>query len=157
MNKVNKNSGFTLLEVVIATFILTMGITAAVNLIGSNIQLIGASKNRVIAASLAQEGIEVVRALRDTNWINGRVFDDALSFGDSCVDYSSDALFACDFKLYWDALRYTHAGPTLTPFERKISITDGTDSESVDFLRIQSIVTWEENSITVEEHLYDWK
>jgi type II secretory pathway pseudopilin PulG len=66
--------GQTLIETLVALFILVMGVTAAV---GLAIYAFGSSTNvtkQVIATGLAREGVEAIRNMRDTNWMR-----DALS------------------------------------------------------------------------------
>jgi len=68
----NKNdAGFTILEVVVAISLITVGITAIFTLYQQTISITRVSSQRLIAAYLAQEGIEIVRNIRDTNWIEG--------------------------------------------------------------------------------------
>ena len=68
--KKNKNlfkKGFSIGEVLMAAFVLTVGIVAVLTLLVSSINhLIDARKN-IIAAKLAEEGIELVRNMRDNN------------------------------------------------------------------------------------------
>lgn len=62
--------GQTLIETLVAIFILIMGIVSAV---GLAIFSLNASTNitkQVIATGLAREGIEAVKNMRDTNWLN---------------------------------------------------------------------------------------
>lgn len=169
MKTENNNSGFTLLEVIISIFILSIGIAGSVSLIASTTQLIGESKNRVIAANLAQEGVEITRVIRDTNWLANPAlpFDDGFedNQGDNCLDYQDTtfAIFPCaspDSKLYWNAVRYTHDQAGLeTLFERviRIELIPNPEKPAEDIIRVQSIVTWGNNTIIAEEHLYDWK
>lgn len=160
---VREERGFSLLEVIFAVFILSVGISGAISLIGSTNRLIGQAQNKTIAVNLAQEEIEVVRALRDNNWLNGLTYDTGLmGASDACLEYDSMALIdPCSVsaqKIYWSGSRYDHdSGGTETPFSRKVSISSGTDSDLVLFLRVEVVVTWNNQIITVEEHLYDWK
>lgn len=59
----------SLVEVVIALFVVATGSAAATTLIVSAIQANSFSKDNLIALNLAVEGVEGVRAIRDTNWI----------------------------------------------------------------------------------------
>ncbi len=64
------NEGFSLTEVMIGMMILTVAIVSATNLL---VGLINTNKNIVgtlQAYYFAQEGIESVRNIRDTNWLN---------------------------------------------------------------------------------------
>jgi len=68
--KIRDNKGFSLMEVMIGMSILTIAIVAATSIL---IALINSNKNitRTLQAyHLAQEGLEIVRNIRDTNWLN---------------------------------------------------------------------------------------
>lgn len=68
MNKKNiTKKGFSIGEVMIAMFILVTGIIGAVFLSAKSTAQIGDSRNAIIAASLAQEGVELVRNIRDNS------------------------------------------------------------------------------------------
>ncbi|PIR54992.1 hypothetical protein COU74_04630 [Candidatus Peregrinibacteria bacterium CG10_big_fil_rev_8_21_14_0_10_36_19] len=70
----NNQQGFTLTEVLIGMMILTVAIVSATNLL---IGLIDTNKNNVQtlqAYYLAQEGVEAVRNIRDTNWLHNADF-----------------------------------------------------------------------------------
>lgn len=65
-----KYLGQTLIETMVALFILSMGVSSAV---GLSIYAFGSSNtilNQIIGTGLAREGIEAVRNMRDTNWLN---------------------------------------------------------------------------------------
>lgn len=72
----SKVRGFTLLETIVSIGILTTGILSIVGLMSYNISQATLLKNRVIATSLAQEGIEIMRNIRDTNWLQNKSFND---------------------------------------------------------------------------------
>ena len=84
----NKNdAGFTILEVVVAISLITVGITAIFTLYQQTISITRVSSQRLIAAYLAQEGIEIVRNIRDTNWIEDQAWDTGLGEGSWEGDY----------------------------------------------------------------------
>lgn len=67
-----KVAGFTLTEVMIGMMILTVAIVSATNLL---IGLISSNQNNLTtlqAYYLAQEGLEAVRNIRDTNWLHNQ-------------------------------------------------------------------------------------
>ena len=64
-----QQKGFTILEVIIAAFILVVGIGGAFTLIQQNLSVASISKNRLIAINLVNEGLESVRGIRDSNFI----------------------------------------------------------------------------------------
>ena len=67
-----EKNGFSLIGIIVATFITLVGLVAILAL--ASISLTGAStsKSRLIASGLAQEGIEIVRDIRASyaDWID---------------------------------------------------------------------------------------
>ena len=69
MSNNTKNKGFTLIELVIAIFILVVAIIGVYNSYSTVIVLTAGASSRFTGAYLAQEGIEIVRNMRDNNWL----------------------------------------------------------------------------------------
>lgn len=65
-----KRGGFTLTEVMIGIMILTVAIVSATNLLIGLVQTNRNNLTTMQAYYLAQEGLEAVRNIRDTNWLN---------------------------------------------------------------------------------------
>ena len=66
----SKGKGFTLLEVMVAMMVIVVGLLASLFLIAFTISSGAADKDRIIAIQLAQEGIELIRNIRDDNgWL----------------------------------------------------------------------------------------
>ena len=65
MNK----KGETLLEVLIALTLITVSVAAAASAMMSATKGLSLSKNYLIAQNLASEGLEIVKNIRDTNWM----------------------------------------------------------------------------------------
>lgn len=157
----NKKNGFSLLEVIVAIFIITVGLGGAISLLAFVISASAVGKSQIIATNLAQEGIEVVRNIRDTNWLEGEAWNDGLGNGDYRVQYNSLGLmaFAGNPVLNIDSqgiYLYDNDEPT-THFHRKITINNISDSE----MQVISEVTWSERNrdfnVIVEDRLYDWR
>jgi type II secretory pathway pseudopilin PulG len=94
---INITKGFTLVEVIVAIFLLTVGIIGVSALITSTISSATHSSQKLVAAYLAQEGIEIVRNIRDTNWIeqvtNPAIpWDEGIPEGSWEADYTSETL-----------------------------------------------------------------
>lgn len=70
-NKQLHTSGFTLVEVMAAVTILSIGLIGSLNLINYNLRNISFQKNKIIASGLVEDGMERVRNVRDTNWLKG--------------------------------------------------------------------------------------
>lgn len=78
-NKIKLQKGFTLIETMIGLSILTIAIVTATSLLMGLIQSNRQITKTLQAHYLAQEGLEAVRNIRDTNWMRNRqwngVFD----------------------------------------------------------------------------------
>lgn len=160
MKNIFKNStGFTLIEVVVSIFVLVMGTLAVMGVISNSLGLVNLSKRSAVATNLTQEGIEVVRNIRDTNWIEEDPYDDELGPGTYCVDYDSTSVNSCaDQRLYWDGATYSHnplGDPTV--FSRTVVLSPGTDLEEVDYIDVRVTVSWDGREIVTQTHLYDWR
>jgi hypothetical protein len=65
----NKQSGQSLIETVVAIFVLTTALTTGLGLVIYVFSAGSVSQHEIIATNLAKEGVEVVRMMRDTNWL----------------------------------------------------------------------------------------
>ena len=170
-NNVTMNQkGFTLLEVMVAIFVITVGVIGVLSALQRATSATFVSSSRLEAIYLAQEGIEIVRNIRDTNWLNeGVVWDSGLptSPPDYRVDYRNKSLFDVECEgiyLKIDGEFYecsSESGPK--KLQRKITIShvdlDG-DGEP-DKMSVSVTVEWEERGenfqVRVQENLYNWK
>jgi Tfp pilus assembly protein PilV len=66
-NKINKKA-MSIIEVMIAIFIFTLGISSVFMIISSTSGINSYNKNFIIASNLAREQIELIRNTRDTNY-----------------------------------------------------------------------------------------
>lgn len=82
--------GQSLIEMVIAIAIILTGLIGAVALTISNLTGVGEAGTRVVASNLAREGIDVVRNIRDTNWLKNLDWDNGLYSGS---DFTAIAVF----------------------------------------------------------------
>jgi len=74
MIKLNKSgAGFTLVETLIAVTIIVVGLVGAVSLITYAISTLSFVRGKLLASQFAQEGIEMVRNMRDNNWLAGKI------------------------------------------------------------------------------------
>ena len=155
--------GFTLVEVLVALVLLSTALVPVFMLASDSIRLTERIKNSLISANLAQEGVEIVRALRDANWFNGVAFQTGL---DGCtegcvVQYDSTALntdILPSAPLLYDVstglYQYSTGEPSL--FSRKITIT----IISPEQMKVESEINWNDRSIAktmkLEYFLFDW-
>lgn len=155
----NKDRGFTIIETLVALIILTIALGPALFLTISALNTSNAIKNNLIAANLAQEGVEVVRSIRDTNWFLGRSFDTNLSAGTYRIQWDSDTPLSLSSNpvLKLNDGIYNYSSGENTIFKRTITITKPAQTN----IKIKSEVTWNERgrdkSAQVESYLYNWK
>jgi len=170
-----KQEGFTIAEIIIAISILSFGIVLVYGAFSTIIILTSNIHSRFAAAYLGQEGLEIIRNLRDNNFIaQSQNPDPSVSWnlgllGSPCslgcmVDYETknyteliawdDSLLNLDSQGF-----YTYEGGSPTIFKRKIVITPivGLEDEA---MNVSVTVSWDYNgkSFTFEanENLYNW-
>src|SRR3989338_10729475 len=86
--KISNNSGISILEVVVAILIITIGLVGFLSLVIQNIRVQYIDKNVLIASGLAQEGLELVRNVRDLNWLTpGNSWDQDIVGNSYTIDY----------------------------------------------------------------------
>lgn len=104
--------GQSLVELLIAMFVIVVGLTAATNMILSNARIQEESAARVVGANLAREGVELAKAVRDSNWIAGGSTSFAEGLADG-TDYTAvprmDSGVFLDFDFSVDAISDANA------------------------------------------------
>jgi type II secretory pathway pseudopilin PulG len=175
-NKLLRKPGFSLIEVLAVLFIVMVGMVGVMSLVLQNIQVKDINTNRIIAHQLAQEGIELIRKQRDTNWIECAELP---SPGPDCwlsniepgfsykIDFQDDYPIVVssieDARLYKISSgerenMYVHSVTSEeTPFYRTLVI-----EPSVPYSVYLTVnVNWQERaevySYSTETVLYDWK
>ena len=153
-----------------AVAIISFGLLGVLAVTRRSLHLQPIAKNRIVAINLAQEGIEVIRNMRDTNWLKGN--DWRLGIGEGlelggkkvgCVNYDSSSLITpCSGRglSINDNGIFIHSSEPNTPFSRTITIDYQLDQEGIGYLSVSSAVEWQvrekQNLIEAKEHLYDW-
>lgn len=152
--------GFSMIEVIVAVFILSLAAFGCFILIQQTIIAASLNQMQLTAYYLGQEGVEIVRNIRDTNWLQKQVWTTGLAVGggEQEADYQSTALTASQNRyLKTDSNGfYNYASGTETKFKRKIIVTQ----EAGGYLQVRVIVEWQErekeHSIEVINLLYNW-
>lgn len=131
--------GFSIGEILLAAFVLSVAMLAAVNLLITGFSYSADSRDRIVASMLAQEGIEIARNIRDNNWATGDITFSGANFPDTnyaadnnsrgcIVDKDSTTIRTCantyNPKILYinDDGYYMTTGSTATKFKRKIMI-----------------------------------
>ena len=157
--KARSGAGFTLIEVFVSLTIMTVAILGLFILVRQTVSALPLSGQRLVASYLAQEGVEIVRNLRDANRLRGVNWDLGLT---SCTagceaDYASQSLAAWTSRyLKLDSSFYSYGGSTATPYQRKITLTPN----GSDILMVNVEIFWSEkersHTLSVREDLYNW-
>ncbi len=163
------NKSFTLIEIIVAIFLITVGAGAALNVIQMTIGFTSVTSDQLTASYLAQEGIEVVRNIRDGNWLEQRTnaaifWDDGISVAeDYKLDYQSDSFpdVSCSTGaegfLKFDGSFYNCSTGEESKFKRKITI----EKPQPDKMTVLVEVFWSErgrsHQVTAQTSLYNWR
>ena len=164
-------TGFTIIEILVAFAVVTIGLLGVVSLVVQNLQVQNINRNYVVAAMLAQEGIELVRNQRDLNWLTpGNDWDEDINVGDTdgtfVIDYDDAPPFNDTPDLVSDngaqlsidgSNYYVHGAGNATPFYRLITVSP----IPPEGLKVTAHVQWQERNRThnykTEVHLYNWR
>lgn len=163
MNIVDKKdkNGFTIIETTVAIGVIAIGLITALGAITTSLFYVSSIQDNLVAANLAAESLEVVRNIRDNNWLQKNPnWNAGLANGDYQAAYNSTSLSSYSGNpLLFDSntglYNYTFGNPT--PYLRKISIANLSNYE----IQIVSTVTWQKRGVTysssAEDHLFNWK
>ena len=160
----HNNSGFTLVETLIAISIFSMSIVALMSILGSGISDTNYAKMKMTASYLAQEGIESIRNMRDSyvlynditsnSWTSFKAkmvpcnLGGECGFNNSVSSTDKSFIFKCTSnpngcELYVNNGNYnTNSIGNDSGFSRKILI----DTVGQDEVKISSAVFWTQKS-----------
>ncbi|KND50366.1 MAG: putative Type IV pilus pilin [Parcubacteria bacterium C7867-007] len=165
--------GFTLVETLVAIAILTISIAGPYYSIYKAVQTTYIARDKLIATSLAQEGAEYVRNVRDSNFLYNianisspvnwmYTLTPCRGVGVKCtIDVTGFepptvcASTCAPLNLTTSNL-YSYNTGTPTRYTRSVNITDVSAAE----VTVTVTVTWKtasvDNSLVVTQHLYNW-
>lgn len=172
--------GFTLVETLVAITVVVTAMIGPLYAVQQSLNASRTAREQLIASSLAQEGVEYVRAIRDSNylyvlrggtrsWLFGL---DGMGGSVNCItatcviDPTQDMQNAVTrmptpSPLYLSTTNlYTQAAvvPTPTKYTRTVQLTPVTGS--VTEMTVTVIVTWtsknQTRNVTITERLHNW-
>lgn len=162
--------GFTLVETILAITVIGLVITAAAQLTQSSLNVGRISTHELVAYHLAEEGLEVMRAQRDTNWLKNYAWNRGLEQGTYTIQTNEAAGFN---EAPWKVIKVggIDAPETvLSPTERYTRLVTLSYSEEVstedptikwEVMHVSSKVSWKERErekvVTLSMDLTDWK
>lgn len=155
----------------IAISILTLAVGGAFTLIQQALVTASVAESKLLATYLGQEGIEIVRNIRDSNWLIQRAnrdfpWKEGLSTGIYEADYNDLTLSPYSGEgrdLYIEGSSGFYAyltspgpGDVKTKFKRRITLTE----IGIDKLNVSVQVRWSErgrsHNVEISEQLYNW-
>lgn len=156
------NKGFTLVETLVALVLVSIAMGPILIMATMSINTEARIEHSLTAANLAQEGVEVIRNIRDTNWVNLQAYDTNLPSGTWRVNWNTvgGGLIPVDANppLLKNNGVYSYASGTPTIYRRTVTISKPETGHMI----VISRVTWTERNnidreVEVESHLYDWR
>lgn len=170
--KTNKNrrnrSAFSMIEIVAVLLVVSIGMGGIMSLIIQNIQTQSVSRKNLVAYQLAQEGVELIRQIRDTNWLGSSEWTTNLSAGNYYMDYLMATPYVStqisDGRLIKNQNNMYVSSPgdmSQDNFSRIISISYPDPTGVSGKMLINSTVYWTDRNnsynYSIEAALYDWK
>lgn len=172
--KKNKTKfGFTLIETLIAVTILLIAVVGPIALIGDSIRKMYYARDEALAINLAQEGIEMVRQVRDSNMLSGSAWLTTLADGTYMIDAGnfmagspSTFVIYCGAvcipqPIYIDSATGLYRQGTVftsTRFSRIVTISGA--GLPANERQVTSTVTWltggSTGSVSVSEYVFSW-
>jgi len=164
--KIQDKRGFTLIEVITVLLVVSLGMIGVLSLIVQNIQSQSLNKNTLIAYQLAQEGTELIRQVRDSNWRAQpvRPWRTSLATGAYYMDYTDTVPHEAPSNAF-GRLRKDENGMyisdpngtvTVGTFTRTITIEDQAPG-----ILITTRIFWLDHGrnyvYSLEALLYDWR
>jgi len=161
-----KQAGFSILEVVVAFSVITMGMIGVSSLITQNIQVQYVNKDNLIAFQLAQEGLELARNKRDKNWLEGKDWLSDITPGKYIMDYTGyiksvsgieEAVLQQRDDVGKEGYYWYGENDLNTIFSRLITISQA----SPESFNVSCLVQWKDRGQTyqysAETVLYNWR
>lgn len=155
-----QKKAFSTGEVILAMFVLSVGLLATMALVSKSLKHSFISRDIIIASELAQEGIELVRNVRDNDFARGNngfgSFDKNLPYCRIDYDDSSSSLDCKNasqspgnpsgesrYALQYQGGMYAHTGGTRERFSRALYIDyDDSGSATDAHALVRSFVYW---------------
>lgn len=154
--------GQILIEAMVALAILTFGILAFLTLLSNSLGLNRVIRDQLVAVYLAEEGVEIVKNIIDSNIIQQKPWNSNLAFsGKRRADYKDTELQPNPnmFLLFDPASgTYNYGTGAPTNFKRIIFISPVGPDE----IRVNSTVEWTTRGggqfeVDLEDHFFNWR
>ncbi len=160
---IHNKKGFTLIETMVAITVLLLAIVSPLTLTKQGVASTRYAKNQITAFFLAQDAIEFIRNVRDSNFLSGANW---LSGLEDCVnsycsvDVTTSDISSCSVDC--DSMRMSTSGLYgydsswgLTSFKRRIRIVPR-DTTNIDEVYVEVEILWDNDTrnFKVRESLF---
>lgn len=152
--------GFTLIETVVAIFLLTVGVVGSFTLMQKVTSFASISSSQFVASYLAQEGIEIIRNIRDTNYLERQAWDNGIGAAASFhLDYRSQVFpdETCGNYLRHNGNFFICSTDSSSKFQRQITV----EKPASDKMVVSVIVSWSErgnaHQVVAQTELRNWR
>ncbi len=165
LSNIKKNAGFSLLETTVAISILVSAITGPLWLASQGIGSASKARNNIIAANLAQEGLELIKNIRLNNLNDGKSWTNGLGLcglANGCrIDAKNLNINNCSAHCaplkFDDVLKlYNYESGQDSVFSRIITTQDINKDE----IKIISSVKWQDkfggHTFNLETSMFNW-
>ncbi len=166
MKIIKSESGYLLVEAIVTTSLLIVGLVSVAGLMARSLSLNRVVSDQFIANYLAVEGIELVKNLIEANILAGLPWNSGITDGCREADYKSVNLADCSSSesrqpLLFDYQTgfYGYNNGASTPFRRSILIEN---ESSGDRIKVNSIIKWAsrgsvEFSVNLEDYFFNYR
>ncbi len=164
--KTKSQGGFSLVEVLLVVAIFAIAFVAVYGFYSSTMKFNVENRYEVVASNLAQEGIEIMRNVRDENILNGRNINSGLSAGLCYPHIDSGGNTSCQTGISKKTTttngwyeNCSNDSCVSTPFSRQCQIV----SSSVEQINITCEVSWASfvngqiRKVSINSILTDWQ
>ncbi|MBU4536793.1 prepilin-type N-terminal cleavage/methylation domain-containing protein [Patescibacteria group bacterium] len=161
--------GFTLIETFVAIAVLLIAMSGPLVLVTKGLSISKMAKGQITAIYLAQEAIEYMRNVRDTNILNRRTWltglEECTNFGSKCkIDSPAQIVSSCSLSgcenLKYNSVSYLYGYTSgdISLFKREIEVNEITPDKE---LEIVVTMYWNEGpnnrEFTIKERLLNWQ
>ncbi len=160
-----KDKGFTILELTVSIFILIVGVVGSSNMIADLLTYTRFTADKATASYLTQEGMEITRNIRDSNWIQDEDWDTGLCGSSECQtgqtyscygDLGDDESLHCGSggeTIYENSGFYNHNSVgSATIFSRLIEV----EKVSQEKIEVCTKTSWDTHKMEACTWLYNW-
>ncbi len=152
------NKGFTLIETLVAIAIMMLAVAGPLTISHRAVMSALYARDQVTASYLAQDAVEYIRSVRDSNvvaggsWLTAPI-SLAACLGQNCkIDTVAGTIAACGGScpalLFDNSNRYQYATGSLSPFTRTIRIDNPVAAgETTDEATVTVTIQWSDSNV----------